>query len=75
MNKRLLVRRILIAAGAVIVIVFLAGATRNPVLPIAAAVLIVTGATDFGRQCPLILSARHLLARLKNGTKYKPPEL
>lgn len=75
MKRRRLVRRILIAAGAALFLTLLTGYTSHAAIPIVAIVSIAAGATDFGRQCPLILSARHLYVRLKNGTKFKPPEL
>ena len=64
-----------LAAGLTTFLLVFAGFVSHPVFPIAAILLMVSGGTDFGRQCPLILSTRHLYFRLKNGTKYKPPQL
>jgi len=75
MNKRLMIRRMSIVSGLLLLLLILGGYASHPVFPIVAVLLLISGGTDFGRQCPLILSARHLYIRLKNGTKFKPPEL
>ena len=75
MTTRIVARRMSIAAGLITFLLVFAGFVSHPVFPIVAVLLMVSGGTDFGRQCPLIFSARHLYLRLKNGTKFKPPKL
>lgn len=75
MNKRLTIRRTSIGLGLFLFSLVLAGYASHPGFSVVAVLLMISGGTDFGRQCPLILSARHLYVRLKNGTKYKPHEL
>jgi hypothetical protein len=55
--------KILGLLGAVIV---LGGAYRSLILLGASIAAIFLGITDFGRQCPLILSVRHLIYRIKS---------
>jgi hypothetical protein len=66
-QQRMIVRNVLKAAGVLGIILFLLGSTRSYIVLIGSAVALFLGLTDFGRQCPLILSLRHLLYRVKSG--------
>ena len=65
-QQRMIVRNVLKAAGVLGIILFLLGSTRSYIVLIGSAVALFLGLTDFGRQCPLILSLRHLLYRVKS---------
>jgi hypothetical protein len=62
-------RYVLAVAGAGGVAVFFTGMYRSWFLLLASVVALFLGITDFGRQCPLFLSARHLLSRWRHGLK------
>lgn len=63
MKRSAVVRSILAVAGAVGVAVFFTGTYRSWFLALAGVLALFLGITDFGRRCPLFLSARHLMAR------------
>jgi hypothetical protein len=65
-QQRMIVRNVLKAAGVLGIILFLLGSTRSYIVLIGSAVALFLGLTDFGRQCPLILSLRHFLYRVKS---------
>ena len=62
-------RYVLMVAGAAGSAVFFTGMHRSWFLLLASLVVLFLGITDFGRRCPLFLSARHLMARWKHGLK------
>ena len=66
-QRRIIVRNILKVTGILGIILFLLGSPKSYYLLIGSAVALFLGLTDFGRQCPLILSLRHLLYRVKSG--------
>ena len=45
---------------------FLLGSSGNYYLLIGSAAALFLGLTDFGRQCPLFLSVRHVFHRMKS---------
>jgi hypothetical protein len=51
------------------IVLFLLGNPRSYYLLIGSAAALFLGLTDFGRQCPLILSVQHLLYRMKSKRK------
>ena len=70
-NKNL--RRVLIAAGLVEGILFLAGVYESGLALALGLLSLFLGVTDFGRQCPLLLSLRHLAYRWKSKKQDFPP--
>ena len=61
-----ILRNALKSMGVVGLLVFLAGFSRSTVLMSLSIIAVFLGMTDFGRQCPLFLSLRHLLYRIKS---------
>jgi hypothetical protein len=66
MQQRIILINVLKGIGILGIILFLLGSPRSYYLLIGSAAALFLGITDFGRQCPLILSARHLLYRMKS---------
>jgi hypothetical protein len=62
---------ILIGIGGFGAAAYLSGYPRSLLVLLPALLALFLGVTDFGRQCPLILSFRHLLYRVK--TRRQPP--
>jgi hypothetical protein len=65
-QHRIIIKNMLKGIGILGIILFLLGSPGSYYLLIGSAVALFLGVTDFGRQCPLILSARHLLYRMKS---------
>lgn len=65
LNFRNIVGKTLMTLGLVGVVVFMTGMWRNYYLLAAAIAVVFAGGTDFGRQCPLILSVRHFVYRVR----------
>jgi hypothetical protein len=65
-QQRIIIGNVLSGIGILGIILFLLGSPGSYYLLIGSAVALFLGVTDFGRQCPLILSARHLLYRMKS---------
>jgi hypothetical protein len=65
-QQRIIIRNVLKGIGILGIILFLIGSPRSYYLLIGSVTSLFLGITDFGRQCPLILSARHLLYRMKS---------
>jgi len=61
-----IIRNILKIFGLIGVVIVLSEIFRNYVLLSASIAAIFLGITDFGRQCPLILSARHVIYCIKS---------
>jgi hypothetical protein len=70
-NNRI-IRRVLIGVGGIGILVFLLGYPHSVLLLLAAVLSIFLGVTNFGRECPLILSIRHLVFRIK-ARRQSPP--
>jgi hypothetical protein len=66
MQQRIIIRNVFKGIGILGVILFLLGNPRSYYLLIGSVAALFLGVTDFGRQCPLILSAQHLLYRIKS---------
>ena len=66
MQNRLVVRNVLKGAGVVLALIFVGGASKSGWLLTLGLIALFLGVTDFGRQCPLILSARHLAYRIRS---------
>jgi len=66
MQHRLIIGNVLKGIGILGINLFLLGSPRSYYLLIGSVVTLFLGVTDFGRQCPLILSAWHLLYRMKS---------
>ena len=65
MQQRIIIRNVLKGIGILGVLLFLLGSPgRYYVLAVSLPVLFL-GFTDFGRQCPLMLSVQHHLNRMK----------
>ncbi|MCX6142099.1 MAG: hypothetical protein NTZ35_02665 [Ignavibacteriales bacterium] len=73
MQNRTVVRYVLIGVGVVLALMFLSGGSGSVWFLVLGLIALFLGITDFGRQCPLILSVRHLAYRLRS--KGKPPIL
>jgi hypothetical protein len=65
-QHRIIIKNVLKGIGILGIILFLLGSPRSYYLLIGSAAALFLGVTDFGRQCPLILSGRHLLYRMKS---------
>ena len=68
MQHRIIINTVLKGIGVLGIILFL---LRNPgsyYMLIGSVAALFMGVTDLGRQCPLILSARHILYRMKSET-------
>jgi hypothetical protein len=66
MSQRIIIRNLLKGLGMLGIILFLLGSPRSYYLLIGSAAALFLGVTDFGRQCPLILSVQHHLNRMKS---------
>jgi hypothetical protein len=66
MQQRIIIKNVLKGIGIIGIILFLLGSPRSYYLLIGSVAVLFLGVTDFGRQCPLILSVRHLLYRMKS---------
>ena len=66
MQQRIIIRNVLKGIGILGIILFLLGSPRSYYLLIGSAAALLLGVTDFGRQCPLILSVQHHLNRMKS---------
>ena len=73
MKRASVVRYLLNGLGVIDVLMFLAGIHSSGMLLALGVFATFLGITNFGRQCPLILSARHLAYRIR--LKGKPPIL
>jgi len=73
MQNRPVVRYVLIGVGAVFAVMFLPGGGGSGWSFALGLFALFLGMTDFGRQCPLILSVRHLAYRIRS--KGKPPKV
>jgi hypothetical protein len=73
MQNRPVVRYMLISVGVILGLMFLSGVSGRGWLLTLGLFALFLGITDFGRQCPLILSLRHLAYRMRS--KGKPPIL
>jgi hypothetical protein len=65
-RQRIIIRNVLKGIGILGIVLFLLGSPRSYFLLIGSGAALFLGVTDFGRQCPLILSVRHLLYRMKS---------
>jgi hypothetical protein len=65
-QQRILFRNIMKGIGILGIILFLLGIPRNYFLLIGSGAALFLGVTDFGRQCPLILSVQYHLNRIKS---------
>lgn len=65
------VRNILRLSGIVELGLFIAGINRNILVLMCGLAALFLGITNFGKECPLFLSARHLYYRLQS--KRVPP--
>jgi hypothetical protein len=61
--NRIIVRKVLKGLGIFGILLFLFGIPRGYFLLAGSVAALFLGVTDFGRQCPLILSMRHLAYR------------
>ncbi|MCX6122329.1 MAG: hypothetical protein NTX44_12035 [Ignavibacteriales bacterium] len=66
MQQRIIVRNVLKGIGFLGIVLFLLGIPRNYFLLIGSGAALFLGLTDFGRQCPLILSVQYHLNRMKS---------
>ena len=66
MKRASVVRYLLNGLGVIDVLMFLAGIHSSGMLLALGVFAMFLGITDFGRQCPLILSARHIATRLRS---------
>jgi Sec-independent protein secretion pathway component TatC len=66
MQYRIIIRNMLKGIGILGIILFLLGSPRSYYLLIGTVVALFLSITDFGRQCPLILSVQHHLNRMKS---------
>jgi hypothetical protein len=73
MQSRHVVRNVLKGVGVALVLIYVSGVDRSGWLLTLGLLSLFLGATDFGRQCPLILSVRHLAYRIKS--RGNPPIL
>ena len=73
MLSKTVVRYFLDGVGAISVLMFLGGVSGSVWFLTLGLFVMFLGITDFGRQCPLILSVRHLAYRIRS--KGKPPIL
>jgi hypothetical protein len=69
MQQKRLVRLILSGVGVIVLMIFLSGIYGSVLLLMLGLAFLFLGATDFGRQCPLILSVRHLVYRIQSKAK------
>ena len=61
-----MMRNLLKGIGIAGVVLFLSGCPRSYYLLAGSAAALFLGVTDFGRQCPLMLSIRHRIYRMKS---------
>jgi hypothetical protein len=73
MPSRPVVRYLLNGVGVILTLMGLSGVSGSVWFLTLGLFALFLGVTDFGRQCPLILSARHLAYRVRS--KGKPPIL
>jgi len=66
MQSRQVVRNVLKGAGVASVLIYVSGVASSGSLLALGLLALFMGATDFGRQCPLILSVRHLAYRIRS---------
>lgn len=66
MQRASVVRFLLNGLGVIDVLMFLAGIHSSVMLLALGFLAMFLGITDFGRQCPLILSVRHIAYRLRS---------
>jgi hypothetical protein len=69
MKQKRIVRLILSGVGVIVSMLFLSGMYGSVLLLVLGLAFLFLGATDFGRQCPLILSVRHLVYRIQSKAK------
>jgi hypothetical protein len=69
MQQRQIIRYVLNGIGAILVLAFFAGGGAGGWSLALGLLAMFLGVTDFGRQCPLILSMRHLAYRLRSKGK------
>jgi hypothetical protein len=65
-QQRIILGNVLKGVGILGIILFLLGNPRSYYLLISSVTVLFLGVTDFGRQCPLILSVQHHLNRMKS---------
>ena len=65
MDNRIIVRKVLKGLGILGILLFLFGTPEGYYLLAGSVAALFLGLTDFGRQCPLILSMRHLAYRIR----------
>jgi hypothetical protein len=68
-DKRIIVRKVLKGLGVSGILLFLFGIPGGYYLMAGSVTALFLGVTDFGRQCPLILSMRHLAYRVRSKGK------
>ncbi len=73
MENRIVVRTVLKGIGFSGILLFLLRIPGGYFLLVGSGAAVFLGVTDFGRQCPLILSVHHLAYRIRS--KGKPPTL
>jgi hypothetical protein len=66
MRQRIIVGNVLKGIGMLGIALFFLGSPGGYFLLIGSAAALFLGLTDFGRQCPLLLSVRHVLYRIKS---------
>ena len=66
MKQRTRVRNVLKGGGFAGIVLFLVGCPGSYYLLAGSAAALFLGITDFGRQCPLFLSVRHLVNRIRS---------
>ena len=69
MLSKTLVRYSLSGIGVILALMGLSGISGSVWLLMLGLLALFLGITDFGRQCPLILSARHLVYRIRSKGK------
>ncbi|MCX6132306.1 MAG: hypothetical protein NTU47_00720 [Ignavibacteriales bacterium] len=69
MQSRSVVRYVLNGVGVILALMFLVGVRGSGWFLTFGLLALFMGVTDFGRQCPLILSVRHLAYRISSKAK------
>jgi hypothetical protein len=73
-HQRIIIRNVLKGIGILGVLLFLLGSPGRPYLIAMSLLVLFLGFTDFGRQCPLMLSVRHHLNRMKLKRQSQAPQ-
>ena len=66
MRQRIIVGNVLKGMGMLGIALFFLGSPESYFFFIGSAAALFLGLTDFGRRCPLFLSVRHLIYRMKS---------